>query len=181
MRRAWNHALSQARARRHSRWGVLFLGVFGPWPARSQCRITNTKAVRDLTPGVIFVSETLRKLASKQVTIPWRRRAHSASWMASCGSQHTYPACMIERSRQHSFWTTPVARCLGRTAARPDAVAYPRSRTVSAVAAVSSTDPAPPRSVPTRSARRTVGHPITTGHTPMRGEDPNARGKIPRA
>ena len=41
MRRAWNHALSQARLRRRRRWGVLFFGVFvfGPWPARSQCRI----------------------------------------------------------------------------------------------------------------------------------------------
>ena len=41
MRRAWNHALSQARLRRRRRRGVLFFGVFvfGPWPARSQCRI----------------------------------------------------------------------------------------------------------------------------------------------
>jgi hypothetical protein len=28
MRRAWNHALSQARARRRRRRGVLFFGVF---------------------------------------------------------------------------------------------------------------------------------------------------------
>ncbi len=41
MRRAWNHALSQARARRRRRWASVFFGVFvfGPWPARSQCRI----------------------------------------------------------------------------------------------------------------------------------------------
>ena len=79
------------------------------------------------------------------------------------------------------FRTSP--RCLGRTAGggRPGAAAHPHSRTVNAVAAVRCTDPAPPRSVPTRSARRTVGPPITTGHTPMRAEDPTARGKIPCA
>ncbi len=52
---------------------------------------------------------------------------------------------------------------------------------MSAVAAVSSADPAPPRSVPTRSARRTVGPLIRTGHTPMRAGDPTVRGKIPSA
>ena len=81
------------------------------------------------------------------------------------------------------FRSSPVvARCLGRTAGGglPGAAAHPHSRTVSAVAAVSPTDPAPSRSVPTRSARRTVGPPITTGHTPMRAEDPTARRKIPR-
>ena len=31
MRRAWNHALSQARARRRRRWGVLFFGRLRLW------------------------------------------------------------------------------------------------------------------------------------------------------
>ena len=58
-------------------------------------------------------------------------------------------------------------------------MAHSRSSTVNAVAAVGPTNPSPPRSGPTRSARRTVGPPIETGHSPMRAEDPTARGKIP--
>jgi hypothetical protein len=83
---------------------------------------------------------------------------------------------------KRSFGDLP--RCLGRIAGggRSGAAAHPRSRNLNAVAAVSPTDPAPPRSVPTSLARRTVGPPITTGHTPsVRAEDPTARGKIPRA
>ncbi len=90
---------------------------------------------------------------------------------------------LARQTIERTFRTSPVARCLGQTAGggRPGAAAHPRSRTVNAVAAVSSKDPAPPRSVPTRSARRTVGPPITTGYTPMRAEDLTAREKIARA
>ena len=103
-------------------------------------------------------------------------------------SRHRDEPFFLERNAgagahwRETFRTSPVARCLGQTAGggRPGAAAPPRSRTVNAVAAVSPTDPAPPRSVPTRSARCTVGPPITTGHTPMRAEDPTARRKIPR-
>ena len=60
-------------------------------------------------------------------------------------------------------------QCWARTAGggRAVAAARPRSRIVIAAAAASATHPAP-----TISARRTVGAPITTGHTPMRVEDP---------
>jgi hypothetical protein len=65
-----------------------------------------------------------------------------------------------------SFFFKPAwARTAG--GGRPEAAARLRSRIVIAAAAAIATHPAP-----TISARRTVGAPITTGHTPMRVEDP---------
>jgi hypothetical protein len=64
-----------------------------------------------------------------------------------------------------SGWGSPeffLEKCRARKAA-----ARPRSRIVIAAAAASATHP-----VPTISGRRTVCSPITTGHTPMRVEDP---------
>ena len=77
MRRAWNHALSQARARRRSRWGVLFLGVFvfGPWPARSQkmpycsCRITKGLNSRCSLCASIKLCFIRRRGVSRQIAL----------------------------------------------------------------------------------------------------------------
>ncbi len=73
-------------------------------------------------------------------------------------------------------------QCRGRTAGggQPEAAARPRSRIVIAAAAAVATATHP---MPTISARRAVGAPIrTTGHTPMRVEDPTVCGKkIPSA
>jgi hypothetical protein len=62
-------------------------------------------------------------------------------------------------------------QCWARTAGggRAEAAVRPRSRIVIAAAAAAASAAHP---APTISARRTVGAPITTGHTPMRVEDP---------
>jgi hypothetical protein len=62
-------------------------------------------------------------------------------------------------------------RCWARTAGggRAEAAARLRSRIVIAAAAAAASDTHP---VPTISARRTVGAPITARHTPVRVEDP---------
>ena len=73
------------------------------------------------------------------------------------------------------------SKCWARTAGggRPEAEARPRSHIVIAAAAAVASAMHP---APTISAGRTVGALITTGHTPMRVEDPTVCGKkIPSA
>jgi hypothetical protein len=64
MRRAWNDALSQARARRRRRWGVLFFWRLRlwTWPSRSQCR----GATVGNQPGCSRMSDVLRSAAKKK-------------------------------------------------------------------------------------------------------------------
>jgi hypothetical protein len=88
-------------------------------------------------------------------------------------NQYSNHWCSVSESPQaiyiHLFKKASYIPAWGRTAGggRPEAAARLRSRIVIAAAAAIATHPAP-----TISARRTVGAPITTGHTPMRVEDP---------